>query len=346
MDNKRYTTSTPTKLNLKKQMVIINRQNIKLQQMISENSYKEYRIFYNLDLFNIDNDLPYIDVYNDKTGTIVQFLINTASEQCIIKHYLISDNNDMDSTRRIYLRDISGKSILSLGTTEVNLFDSTITFHVVPDEFPISCEGIIGLEFLGDLKAIINFKNKGLRLLNKATPFRKRNIKPMTFDVPRNDDTDTESLCSSTNDFHVENPNHQLDLEIENLNLDFENVNVVTRAQKRIQEKENIKINTEIPIVENVPNLEKETVETIGPEMAQETSQNSSQSVKKVTSYPKRDLPKLNYFESEEESDDDVEGQARALSHKLSPISLNNKHNRIQNVSDIPEFMNNINISE
>jgi hypothetical protein len=48
---------------------------------------------------------------------------------------------------------ITADHVLTLGTIDINVEGQLIQFHLVPSDFPISCSGILGTEFLEQTNA-------------------------------------------------------------------------------------------------------------------------------------------------------------------------------------------------
>lgn len=87
----------------------------------------------------------------DQTNTTLTLLVDTGADVSLIK--LIHFTNDQINTNRITtLSGIGQGKIRSIGTTFFDLkfknFLIPHTFHVVSDDFPIPCDGIIGMDFI------------------------------------------------------------------------------------------------------------------------------------------------------------------------------------------------------
>ena len=72
------------------------------------------------------------------------------------------DNAYVDTTTKLNLKGITSEIVSSLGVCqgEFTLNDQTSIFHpvhLVPDDFPIACHGILGKDFLMSHKAVLNY---------------------------------------------------------------------------------------------------------------------------------------------------------------------------------------------
>ena len=85
-------------------------------------------------------------------------MIDTGSEFNLIKQGLLKN---LDGTIKLYqLTGISEGVIHTLGNVNVNLSDFNCKMEVVPDDFPIKYDGILGCEFLRTQNGILSFPDK------------------------------------------------------------------------------------------------------------------------------------------------------------------------------------------
>lgn len=96
------------------------------------------------------------------------FLVDTQADVCIIRKSSLSDLMNINVSRRINIRGITLDAIKSLGTIDIDLYvdQNVITheFNVVPDQFNIECDGIIGKDFLSDYQCVIDYSDMSFRV--------------------------------------------------------------------------------------------------------------------------------------------------------------------------------------
>lgn len=102
-------------------------------------------------------DLYYNDFVTIRTNASSlnnTFLIDTQADISIFKFGSINNANNIsiDDSYNVHIRGITKNIITSLGCANLQLYfnNSIITheFHIVPDEFNIDTDGIIGKDFL------------------------------------------------------------------------------------------------------------------------------------------------------------------------------------------------------
>lgn len=94
------------------------------------------------------------------------FLVDTQADISVIKHNILSDDVFIDTSDVIRIRGVTDELIKSLGTINNELFANDFSvyheFHVVPDDFGIPADGIIGKDFLKIHKCIIDYDEMAL----------------------------------------------------------------------------------------------------------------------------------------------------------------------------------------
>ena len=105
---------------------------------------------------NSTNILPFIDIYNPPSNSYGQFMIDTGSEANIIKSRL-------------------------LPTEIYEIYERTTTFLVVTEDFDIPCEGILGVTYLTETGAIIDYGNSTLQIGETIANLKGRK-EPRTMD--------------------------------------------------------------------------------------------------------------------------------------------------------------------
>jgi len=118
--------------------------------------------FYIISPINTDNHItctsPNIRV-ND-----LELLVDTESQVNILKINCLQGNLLVDETNKIYLKGINETIIQTLGKLTIVLViegkEIKTEFHLVPRDFPILKNGILGDNFLTENRSIINVSNK------------------------------------------------------------------------------------------------------------------------------------------------------------------------------------------
>ncbi|XP_057329925.1 uncharacterized protein LOC130670528 [Microplitis mediator] len=77
-------------------------------------------------------------------------MIDTGCELNLIKYGKINPNTWIDRSEILKLTGITAEFVFTLGKMETEFFGIPITFHLVPNEFPIRRNGILGSKFLKD----------------------------------------------------------------------------------------------------------------------------------------------------------------------------------------------------
>ena len=121
------------------------------------------------------NNLPFIDVYNPPSKNYGQFMIDTGSEANIIKNHLLPDEIEMDNFKTVFLKGVGDKLNRTIGTIKLAVCGHTSTFHVVPDDFDIPCEEILGATYLTETNALIDYKNELITTNDKVSKFKLGN---------------------------------------------------------------------------------------------------------------------------------------------------------------------------
>lgn len=100
-------------------------------------------------------------------------LLDTGADVSLIKLHCLKDETLIDDTVKLNLQGIHNKTITTIGQTTLTLrFQNLVKefkFHVVPEEFRIRTDGVIGRNLLVHLKANIDYSERILRVgLNKV----------------------------------------------------------------------------------------------------------------------------------------------------------------------------------
>lgn len=115
--------------------------------------------------------MNYEDQINIRTSVsqnYSSFLIDTQADISVIKLTSIENTSNIDSSNTINIKGITSDTISSLGTTTIELFieNKPISHevHVVPAEFNIDADGILGKDFLNTFHCAINFQDQTLTI--------------------------------------------------------------------------------------------------------------------------------------------------------------------------------------
>lgn len=100
-------------------------------------------------------------------------MVDTGAKPNIIKKRNIHPDSKIDTTESLRLVGITDGIIATLGTSIISYLDYNIKFHLVDDDFPISQEGILGMDFLRDAKNI-DFEEQIIRWQGVNIPFSDR----------------------------------------------------------------------------------------------------------------------------------------------------------------------------
>jgi len=83
-------------------------------------------------------------------------LLDTGADPNLIKVHNLKPNTAILREDTLYFIDIG--YIKTLGSIEISFMGLQVKFHVLPNNFQIREEGILGNDFLGRYSAIINYK--------------------------------------------------------------------------------------------------------------------------------------------------------------------------------------------
>ena len=146
---------------------------------------------FNINSLNYEQTLPLIDVLNRHLENVGQFLLDTGSEGNLIKISSLPPDCEIDISKKVYLKGINEELKLALGTAELTIFGYTTEFQIVPEDFPIPCEGLLGTEYFETSHSLLDFGNKFLKVGEKYSAFRNR--KTLN---PKNNSENKEILLS------------------------------------------------------------------------------------------------------------------------------------------------------
>ena len=108
----------------------------------------------------------------------VNFIVDTGSGVSLIKVGCLRDDVVCTTLNLIHLQGINEILIPTIGrcTLEINFRNTLINheFHIVKNDFPISSQGILGVDFLSENNMSINYHNNQCFLYQKKDYFKRR----------------------------------------------------------------------------------------------------------------------------------------------------------------------------
>lgn len=101
------------------------------------------------------------------------FMIDTGAAPNVIKKRSLHPDVEIKHDNPLYLSGISSGKVETLGSIEIQVLGHSVSLHVVPDNFPIAQEGILGSDFLRDATNI-NLSEKYVEWHRNRLPFASR----------------------------------------------------------------------------------------------------------------------------------------------------------------------------
>lgn len=101
-------------------------------------------------------------------------MLDTGAQPNIIKKSSLNAQAFIKTNETIQLTGITENVANTLGTTTVYIFDSPVVFHIVPDDFPVITQGILGSSFFTQYNACIDYRNHEITWHNRSIPFKTR----------------------------------------------------------------------------------------------------------------------------------------------------------------------------
>lgn len=130
------------------------------------------------------NALPFVQFGLDLTSPQKRFLVDSGSEANIIKKHIIPENREIDTNNRSELLGIGREPLQTLGTITISLFGIKDEFQVVPSNFPLPGEGILGAAYLTKAAAFVDYPSQSLTVNEKTFPLiLQREFPPSTNSV-------------------------------------------------------------------------------------------------------------------------------------------------------------------
>ena len=89
-------------------------------------------------------------------------MIYTGLKANVMKNHLLPNEIDMDNFKTVFLKGGGDKLNRTIGTIKLAVYGHTSIFQVVPDDFDIPCEQILGATYLTETNAIIDYENESI----------------------------------------------------------------------------------------------------------------------------------------------------------------------------------------
>lgn len=135
----------------------------------------ENKLNYNIDSENSDivsiffcnlNFSDFIKTNTNISPNNCTFLLDTQADVSVIKFSSIYHNIPYDTSNYIDIRGVTEHLIRSLGSTELKVNGHKLAqkLFIVPDEFNIPSDGILGKDFLKRFQCTINYSNMTLTI--------------------------------------------------------------------------------------------------------------------------------------------------------------------------------------
>ena len=145
-----------------------------IKQCGNHNDNYEVDRIISINLHSREQALPFINVVNPHPEYVGQFLLDTESERNLIKINSLPADCEITSDNCIFLKGINGDIFPTLGHAEITVFEYTAKFQIVPGDFPIPSEGLLGAEYFEGSRAVLDFGINFLRIDEKHSLFRDR----------------------------------------------------------------------------------------------------------------------------------------------------------------------------
>ena len=102
----------------------------------------------------------------DLCGENPRFLVDSGSELNLVRADALKETVIIDKNKLCGLTGISENIVQTLGVVKIKLLDIQCEMHVVPNDFPIPWDGILGVQFLKQQNATLNFSDDIVTLNN------------------------------------------------------------------------------------------------------------------------------------------------------------------------------------
>lgn len=108
----------------------------------------------------------YISLKTNLSNQFNSFLIDTGADISLLKINFLKSNVLINSSNVSFIKGIGDGSIPTHGTVDCQIFVKNIflkhNLHIVDEDFPIPCSGILGLDFLKTFNCVLDYENNTL----------------------------------------------------------------------------------------------------------------------------------------------------------------------------------------
>ena len=110
-------------------------------------------------------------------------MLDTGSEINIMKIGSVSSTQTINTDQTVLLKGIDTTILPTIGTIEIKILNNMVTFHIVPEEFCIPFNGILGSEYFLETKATLNFETRQLIVGERSMKFKQNEKLPFELKV-------------------------------------------------------------------------------------------------------------------------------------------------------------------
>ncbi|KYN19312.1 hypothetical protein ALC57_08339, partial [Trachymyrmex cornetzi] len=100
--------------------------------------------------------------------------LDTGAQPNIVKKSCINSNIIVNNKEILQLTGITEEIVTTLGSVKIYISSTPVTFHVVPDDFPIISQGVLGSTFFIERHACINYAKNCVTWHGQSLPFKGR----------------------------------------------------------------------------------------------------------------------------------------------------------------------------
>ena len=110
-------------------------------------------------------------------------MLDTGSEINIIKIGSVSSTQIINTDQTVLLKVTDTTILPTIGTVEIKILNQMVTFHIVPEEFCIPFDGILGSEYFLETKSMLNFETRQLTVGERSMTFKRNEKLPFELKV-------------------------------------------------------------------------------------------------------------------------------------------------------------------
>ena len=128
----------------------------------------------------LDNNFRYISIWNEEKCKNINLLLDTGAQLNVIKEFEITPSQEILNSK-IILKGITNEPIKTLGKVLLPINGDIFEFHIVPNNFNIAYDGIIGINSLANHKLWLD-KNY-LKINNTKIEKEYEGVEPYIYDL-------------------------------------------------------------------------------------------------------------------------------------------------------------------